>query len=466
MSSSLRMIPFITSLSFFMESLDSTIINTAIPAMSRSLQVNPIDLKIALISYLISLAIFIPISGWLADKFGTKRIFMLSITIFTLSSLWCGFSHSLPELIAARFAQGMGGALGMPIARLIILRNFQREQIIVIMSRVIMMGALGMMLGPLLGGIITYHFSWNWIFWVNVPVGMIGWGLAYYFLPAMGPQPVPSLDKWGFLLFGFALAGFTIGMSSVSETRISHGVGLTIMGLSTLLMIGYWQHSKHNKNPIVRISLLRFRTFKISVLGNLVSRLSFGGIPFLLPLLLQVGLGYTPQMSGLLVAPIALGVVLIKPLTLPILQKLGYKRLLTINTVVVGLFLWLFILIQQSTPIYWISALTFIFGFLISLQYSSISSLAYADLPPDGLSAATSIMSTVQQLSQSFGVAICAIFIQIFGSLTSSHHYMLTPIVFHYTFFALGIVTLLSTLVFFQMKAEDGNQMLSNKIGN
>ena len=454
-----KMIPFIISLSFFMEAVDSTVINTAIPAMSRSLLVEPVDLKVALISYLISLAIFIPISGWLADKFGSKKIFMIALFIFTLSSLWCGFAQNVTDLVVARFVQGFGGALGLPVGRLIIARTFRRGQLITMMSRVAMIGAIGMMLGPVIGGFITHYFSWHWIFWVNIPVGMLALGLAYYWLDNPAPQRVHPLDKWGFIFFGVALAGISLGLSALSETTVNNAIALSLILFSMIVFIVYCVHSRNELHPIVKTDLLRLRTFQIAVVGNLISRLGFGGVPFLMPLLLQVGFGFSAQLSGLLLAPVAAGVLLAKPCTLPVLRALGYKRFLMMNTVLSGVFMGLVACINVDTPLYCIGFWTFLYGVILALQYGAMNSLAYADLTSDSLSAATSIMATIQQLAQSFGVAMSALFIRLFSEGLFRNG-ALTPSVFHYTFLAIGFVTLLSSLIFIRLRDEDGQQML------
>lgn len=442
-----------------MEALDTTIINTAIPAMSRSLDVNPIDLKIALISYLLSLAIFIPISGWMADKFGIKKVFMGAITIFTLSSLWCGFTHNLLELVIARTMQGIGGSMMLPVGRLIIVRTFQRHELIVQMSRVVIVGALGMMLGPMLGGVITHLVSWRWIFWVNIPVGIITLMMIQHWFVDEPPQPVPPLDKLGFVLFGTGLAALIFGLSAISENNVTNSNAFLIIIISILLLILYAWHSRKKKHPIVKTELLISRTFRISVVGNLFGRVGFGGVPFLVPLLLQIGLGYSAQTSGFLLAPTAIGVLLVKPFSIHVLRLFGYKKLLMINTILVGLSLWSFTLVNTHTPIMVIGCLTFLFGFLISQQYSSMNSLAYADIEKKDLSSATSIMSTVQQLSQSFGVALAAIFINFF-SLESKENFGLTTPVFHYTFFALGIITFFSIVIFIRLKSTDGHELI------
>lgn len=453
------LIAFVVSLAMFMEAVDSTILNTSIPVMATSLHVNPIDLKIALISYLLSLAIFIPVSGWIADKFGIKRVFVTALCIFTASSVWCGFSHNLYELVAARSIQGFGGSLTLPVGRLLLLRIFPRHELIATMNRVITVAAIGLMSGPLLGGFITQHFSWPWIFWVNLPVGLMTILLAGIFITDVPPLKVPKLDKLGFILFGSSLAMFMFGLSALSETYISDSVATLIMTVSVLLFIIYCMHSRNMVHPIVKTKLFQSRTFRISISGNLMSRIGFGGVPFLLPLLLQISLGYSPQAAGLLMAPMALGVLLIKFFTLPILRLLGYKRLLIVNTMLVSLSLCGFILVGPNTSIVIIGVLTFLYGFLISLQYSSMNSLAYSDLTSDIFSSATSMVGTMQQFAQSFGVAMAALFIRLF-SPAGFVKFQLTTSVFHQTFLAMGALTLFSALIFLNLKSDDGHQMI------
>lgn len=451
-----NIILLIVSFAMFIEAVDTTIINTAIPVMAQSLQVNPIDLKLALISYLLSLSIFIPISGWIADKFGVKKVFIIALSVFTLSSVWCGFTQSLGELIVARIVQGLGGSLTMPVGRLIILRICERSELITKMSLVVMVASLGMMLGPLLGGIITHNFSWRWIFWVNVPVGILAVLLSIKLLPYMPSRPVPPLDKLGFVLFGSGLAALTFGLSLFSESNIStlHAVYMLIGAF--LLLLAYTHHHLQKKmHPIIKMELFKTRTFCVSVIGNLFARLSFGGTPFLLPLLLQIGLGYSSQLSGFLLAPIALGVFMVKPLSFYILRCFGYKKLLVLNTLLLSSSLWTFCSINASSTIYQIAMLTFSYGFLISLHYTGMNSLAYANVTENDVSAATSIMSTIQQLAQSFGVAVSAIFISIFSG--GSH---LSLKVFHQTFVMLGVLTLMSGTIFIFLKKEDGDELI------
>ncbi|HSW69909.1 MAG TPA: DHA2 family efflux MFS transporter permease subunit [Gammaproteobacteria bacterium] len=449
----------VVSCALFMEAVDTTIINTAIPVMAKSLHVNPVDLKIALISYLLSLAIFIPISGWIADKFGTKQVFITALSIFTLSSAWCGFTHSLPELVLARCVQGLGGSLTLPVGRLILLRTYERHQLINVMSKVIMVASLGLMLGPVLGGFITHYFSWRWVFWVNIPVGIFAIIAAYYFLEYMPKKNVLPLDLSGFILFGSALAAFTFGLSALSETFLSDKIAVSIIAISVFLFMTYVIHSRKINNPVINVSLFQYRTFLISVLGNLFARFSFGGVPFLLPLLLQIGLGYNPQISGLLIAPMAVGVLLVKLFTFRLLRIFGYKRLLILNTTLVALCLWGFTVITSELSIYIIILQTFLFGLIIAVQYSGMNSLAYAELSPEHLSSAASIMGTLQQLAQSFGVALGAFLLRYY-STGSKGMFNLTAPIFHHVFFTMGIITLFSTIIFFQLKPGDGHEMI------
>lgn len=457
-----KIIPVIVSLALFMESLDTTIINTAIPAIAHSLNVFPIDLKVALISYLLSLAIFIPISGWIADKFGIKRVFIVAIGIFTLSSVWCGFANNLTELVIARSLQGLGGSLTLPLGRLIIVRTFKRHELITMMSKVAIIASLGMMLGPVLGGLITHYFTWRWIFWVNIPVGIFAIIMTSYWLKEIPPHKVPPLDKVGFILFGGGLACLTFGLSAFSESDIEPTMALNIILIALVLLACYILYSYKRPNPIVKAQLFKYKTFQISAMGNLLARLGFGAVPFLVPLLLQVAMGYSSQFSGILMAPMALGVFVVKPFAFKLLSEFGYKRLLILNTFLVGLSQWTFIGVNMHTPIYLIAGFTFLFGFVISLQYSAMTSLAYADIDPIDLSAATSIMSTLQQLAQSFGVAVSALLLGEFANKAHLGHH-LTVDVFHHTFFAMGIITFCSIFIFMRLNPKDGMQMINSK---
>ncbi len=454
-SATKHIILIIISVAMFMEGLDVTIVNTAIPTMAYSLNVIPIDLKIALISYLLSLAIFIPISGWLADKFGAKRVFLLALIVFTLSSYWCGFADSLSDLVLARSTQGIGGAFMLPVGRLIIVRNFERNEIIPMMSRVAMIAAIGPMLGPFVGGLIVHHFSWRWIFWVNIPVGIIAIIATFFKLTPVTPEPVLPLDKIGFILFGFGLALLAFGLSALSESNIDPMIAYLSIVLSIILLISYVLHSRGRVHPIVNTHLLSYRTFRIAALGNLLARLGVGGITFLLPLLLQIALGYSALISGILLVPTAMGLMIVRPFIKRVIKKLYFKWFLMLNTMFLGLIIWSFMLINNHFPLIGIALLTLIFGIGSSLQFSVINPLAYSEAPSEYLGDVTSILGTIQQISQSISVAFCAIILRHL-----SEHNLLTVPVFRETFFIMGLFTLCASILFIRLRPEDGKVLV------
>ena len=456
------MTKFIVSFALFIDVVDSNVVNTAVPVMSQSFHVNPIDLKIALISYLLNLAIFIPISGWTADKYGTKNIFISAIGLFTVSSFFCGHAHTLTQLVIARCVQGVGGAFMISLGRLTIARTFKKHELVEAMNTVIIVVSCGVMLGPFVGGVIVDHLSWPWIFWVNLPAGVFAILIAQIYLKETAPKHVRPFDFIGFILLSVSLSMLVFSLAELSESHIDDRVVLLQILLALSIFITYVFYSKNKLHPVVKLSLMSIPTFRISILGNLLGRLGFGGIPFLLPLLQQLGLGLSAQLSGLLLAPIAFGVIMSKLFALKILRKMGYRRYLLANTFFVGMALWLFTLVNLHTDVLFIALLTFTFGVAISAQYTGMNSLAYAEMQEENLSASTSIASTVQVLSQSFGVAVAAILLRLY-SAHIHHAFLLTPDIFHLAFFTLGALTFLSSMIFLQLKPEDGAQMLKTE---
>jgi EmrB/QacA subfamily drug resistance transporter len=456
-------IAILVSFALFMDTLDTSIINTAIPAMAQSLRVNPVDLKIALISYLLSLATFIPTSGYIADKFGTKRVFIAALFIFTLSSFWCGYANTLWELVIARCIQGLGGSLMLPTGRLILLRIYPRHEVQEAMNTVVMIVSLGLMLGPVAGGIITQHISWHWIFWMNIPMGIAAIVLSWYFLPEIRIGNKRAFDWLGFFLFGGGLALLTFSLADISESENSPTLVFYLLFISCLMLGSYFLHSyRKKKHALLNPQLFKHRTFRVSILANLFGRLGFGGMPFLLPLLFQVSLGFTPQSSGLLVAPVALGVFLVKLkyMSTNLLRLWGYKRLLLVNSVLVGVSIMLFQWVTVEVSIYVILFLTLLYGFLNSLQNTGMNSLAYADVNEEDLSTATSLVSTVQLVAQSFGVALAALFLRYYAN----PGFVLVESSFQKTFLAMGLITMSSTFIFLHLSKTDGHQMLRKKV--
>src|SRR5882762_9553884 len=397
-----RLVPWLVAVGFFMESLDTTILNTAVPAIAHSLKVPPLSMKAVLASYTLSLAVFIPISGWMANRFGTRRVFASAIGIFTLGSFLCGISNNIHLLVACRILQGSGGAMMLPVGRITMVRTFAKSELINAMSFVAIPGLVGPMLGPVIGGAIIGYFHWSVIFFVNIPIGLLGLYMVHRHLPNYREKRNYPLDIIGLVLFGSGIALLSYVLEVFGETSLSNREMLGLLGISAALLAAYGLHTKRTAHPLLRLKLLRVRTFRVAVSGNLFTRLGIGGIPFLLPLLYQVGLGFSPLQSGLLIMPQAFAAMSLK-LTMPlILKRFGYRTVLVTNTILLGVMIMLFATISLGTPVWLIVIMAFIYGFLTSQQYTSMNSLAYADVNDREASAASTIASTVQQMAVSF----------------------------------------------------------------
>src|SRR6202051_4261588 len=388
-----------------MESLDTTILNTAVPAIAHALEVPPLSMKAVLASYTLSLAVFIPISGWMANRFGTRRVFASASGIFTFGSFLCGISNDIHLLVACRVLQGCGGAMMLPVGRLTMVRTFAKSELIGAMSFVAMPGLIGPMLGALLGGLIIGYFHWSVIFFVNIPIGVCGLVLVYRHLPNSPEHRNYPLDIIGLVLFGSGVSLLSYVLEVFGETSLSGREILGLLAMSAALLGAYGLHSVRTPHPLLRLGLLRIRTFRVAVTGNLFTRLGIGGIPFLLPLLYQVGLGFTPVQSGLLIMPQAIAAMSMKVIMPRLLSAIGYRWILISNTLILGLLLMLFATIGIHSPVWVIVLLAFFYGAFTSLQYTSMNTLVYADTTDQETSSASSIASTIQQMSISFGVA-------------------------------------------------------------
>src|SRR5450755_3424446 len=409
-----RLLPWLVAVGFFMESLDTTILNTAVPAIAHALDVPVLSMKAVLASYTLSLAVFIPISGWMANRFGTRRVFASAIGIFTLGSLLCGLSRDIHLLVACRILQGCGGAMMIPVGRITMVRTFAKSELINAMSFVAIPGLVGPMLGPVLGGAIIGYFHWSVIFFVNIPIGLCGLVLVYRHLPNYREKRNYALDMIGLILFGSGIALLSYVLEVFGETSLSDREILGLLGISAALLGAYALHTKRTPHPLLRLKLLAIRTFRVAVSGNLFTRLGIGGIPFLLPLLYQVGLGFSPIQSGLLIMPQAFAAMSLK-LTMPlILKRFGYRRVLISNTILLGAMILLFSTISLDTPAWLIVAMAFAYGFLTSLQYTSMNTLAYADVRSEEAADASTIASTIQQMAVSFGVATASLAAALF----------------------------------------------------
>jgi EmrB/QacA subfamily drug resistance transporter len=454
-ASSKRLLPWLVAVAFFMESLDTTILNTAVPTIAEALRVPPLSMKAVLSSYTLSLAVFIPISGWMADRFGTRRVFASAIGLFTLGSLLCGLSTNIHVLVACRVLQGCGGAMMVPVGRLTIVRTFAKFELVRAMSFVAIPALIGPMLGPIAGGLIVGYFHWRVIFFVNLPIGLAGLFLVYLHLPDYREKSDP-LDLVGLILFGSGVALLSYVLEVFGEHTLSVREILGLLTLSLSLLAGYGFHASKNPYPLLNLLLFRIRTFRAAVSGSFFTRLGIGGIPFILPLLYQVGLGFTPVQSGLLLMPPAIAAMSLK-MTMPrILARFGYRTVLISNTVILGALIVLFATIGLGTPVWLIVVQAFCFGFFSSLQYTSMNTLVYADVPAERASSASSIASTMQQMSISFGVASASLLAALFipDRFHSDAGQMIHGI--HSALLILGGITLLSTIVFRELKAADG----------
>ena len=446
-----------------MESLDTTILNTAVPAIAQALKVPPLSMKAVLASYTLSLAVFIPISGWMANRFGTRRVFGSAIGIFTLGSFLCGISNNIHLLVACRVLQGCGGAMMLPVGRLTMVRTFAKSELISATSFVAIPSLIGPMLGPLLGGLIIGYFHWSVIFFVNIPIGLCGLYMVYRHMPNYREKRNYRLDIIGLVFFGSGIALLSYVLEVFGETSLSGREMLGLLAISAALLGAYGLHTMRTPHPLLRLGLVRLRTFRVAVTGNLFTRLGIGGIPFLLPLLYQVGLGFTPVQSGLLIMPQALAAMSLK-LTMPhILRKFGYRRVLVTNTAALGLMIYLFSLIDSATPVWIIVLLAFVYGFLTSLQYTSMNTLAFADVNEREASPASTIASTVQQLAVSFGVAAASLTAALFvpDRMHTTAPQMIHGI--HLALLALGTLTIVSTIVFWELKSGDGDAVSRHK---
>jgi len=458
-----RLLPWLVAVGFFMESLDTTILNTAVPAIAHALNVPPLSMKAVLASYTLSLAVFIPISGWMANRFGTRRVFASAIGIFTLGSFLCGISNNIHLLVACRILQGGGGAMMLPVGRITMVRTFAKSELINAMSFVAIPGLVGPMLGPIIGGAIIGYFHWSVIFFVNIPIGLCGLYMVYRHLPNYRESRNYPLDIIGLVLFGSGIALLSYVLEVFGETTLSGREMLGLLAISFALLAAYGLHTKRMRHPLLRLKLLGVLTFRIAISGNLFTRLGIGGIPFLLPLLYQVGLGFSPIQSGLLIMPQAFAAMSLK-LTMPlILKKFGYRAVLIVNTLTLGAMIMLFATIDVATPVWLIVMMAFTYGFMTSLQYTSMNTLAYADIGEHETSGASTIASTVQQLAVSFGIATASLATAVFipDRLRATAPQMIHGI--HLALLGLATLTVVSTIVFWHLRAQDGAAVSRHK---
>jgi EmrB/QacA subfamily drug resistance transporter len=459
------MLPWLVAVAFFMEALDATILNTAVPAIAAALGVTPLSMKAVLSSYTLALAMFVPVSGWLADRFGTRRVFSAAIALFTLGSLLCGLSTDIHMLVASRIVQGLGGAMMVPVGRLTMVRTFAKSELVVAMSFVAIPGLVGPMLGPVAGGLIVHYLHWRVIFFVNLPIGLMGLYLVYRHLPNYLGDHADPLDWTGLVLFSTGVALLSYVLEVFGDHTLSSREVLSLLAISLSLLAAYGRHSMNLARPLLRLVLFKIRTFRIAVSGSFVTRLGAGGMPFLLPLLYQVGMGFSPVQSALLIVPQPLAAMSTKIVVRRLLQRFGYRKVLMFNTIAMGAMMASFATAGPGTPVWRIVLQAFALGFCSSTQYSSMNTLVYADVDTSDASMASTMSSTFQQMSMSFGVATASIVAALFvpSNTPSSPTGMVHGI--HMAFLTLGLLTVLSSLVFRHLRPEDGMSVSGNLAG-
>ena len=454
-----RYLPWVVAVALFMEQLDTTIVNTAVPAMAQSLQVTPLSLKAVVASYILSLAVCIPVSGWMADRYGTRRVFSIAVGLFTFSSILCGLALNAPMLVAARILQGVGAAMMMPVGRLTIIRTFPKSELLQAMNFVIIPALIGPLLGPTVGGLIVHWVSWRYIFFVNVPMGLLALWLAHRHMPDYRGDAARPLDVVGLVLFGSGTALLSWLLEIFGEHRIDATSAAVLLLLCMSLLGAYLWHARETPHPLLRLRLFRVRTFRISVMGGFVTRLGVGGMPFLLPLLYQLGLGLPAWQSGLLMMPTAAAAMGMKIIAPRVLARFGYRRILIVNTVMIGAVISLFSLVNPATPIALIVLLGLSMGFFNSLQFTSMNSMAYADIDTPDSSMASTIASSLQQMSMSFGLACGSLIAGWYlGDLPQTDRVAVTTAL-HHAFLTLAGLTILSSLSFWSLRPGDGESV-------
>ena len=453
-----RIVPLIVAVGLLMENIDGSVLSTSLPAIATDLSSDPIHLKFVLTTYLLALAVFIPASGWAADRFGARLIFRWAIVVFAAGSIACGLSHSLIQLVAARTLQGIGGSMMVPVGRLIVLRAVPRDGLVGALAWLTVPALIGPVLGPPLGGYITTYWDWRWIFWINLPVAVLGVVLTSLFIPDIRETDVRSFDATGFLLAGPGLAAFLTGLTLAGLALTTPLIVTALTAGGLILILLYIRHALRTRSPLIDLRLLALSTFRISASAGTLFRVGVGALPFLLPLMFQIGFGLTAFQSGMLTFVSGIGALMMKFVAQPLLRRFGFRAVLVGNAVVSAIFILGPAFFTPATPMLWMLAVLFFGGLSRSLQFSAINAIAYAEVTEPRLSSATSFTAVLQQLSGSLGVTVAAIGLEATGWLrgVSATDVGNFPAVF-------GVITVLSlssALIFAGLKRNAGAELV------
>jgi len=458
-----RLIPLIVAVALFMENMDSTVIATSLPAIAHDLGTNPLALKLAVTTYLLALAIFIPASGWTADRFGARTIFRAAIVVFMVGSIGCALSQSLHHFVIARFLQGMGGAMMTPVGRLILVRSVDKRRLVDAMAWVSIPALVGPVLGPPLGGFITTFLSWHWIFFINIPIGLVGIALATRYIENVRAETRERFDPLGMLLAGLGIAGVAFGLTAIGAKGFLPAGVLVAMIAGGAVCVGlYMLHARRIAAPVIDLSLFRLPSFRAGVGGGFVFRVGAGAIPFLLPLMLQVGFDKTPFQSGLITFATAVGAMSMKSAVPMVLRRFGYRSVLTWNALIASALVAACALFTAATPVVVMLAVLFAGGFFRSLQFTSAMTIGFAEIEPARMSRATSLAAVCQQLSVSMGVALGALTVELVRDFRGES--IIGPTDFAPAFAMVACISALSIVVFARMPANAGAEMTGRPI--
>ncbi|MRN44890.1 DHA2 family efflux MFS transporter permease subunit, partial [Brucella sp. 09RB8913] len=408
-----RIIPLVLAIALFMEQMDSNVISTSLPAIAADIGTSPIALKLALTAYLVALAVFIPVSGWMADRFGAKNVFRAAIAVFVVGSIACAASNSLPAFVIARFLQGMGGAMMTPVGRLVLIRSTPRNELVSAMAWLTIPAMVGPLVGPPVGGFITTFLTWHWIFLINVPIGMIGIWFATHFLPDNEERIIKRLDWPGFFLSGFAMSGVVFGLSVVSLPALPPVIGFATLAVGMLCTVLYVLHARRTPDPLLNLRLFDNQVFRSAVFGGSIFRFGIGAIPFLLPLMFQLGFGLTPFQSGMMTFVSAIGAISMKFGAKRIFTRISFRRALMGGSLISAAFIAVNGTFTPATPYWIIIGFLLVGGFARSLFFTGVNALAFAEIPNEKTSQATPLTAVAQQVSIAIGVALAGGILEI-----------------------------------------------------
>jgi len=457
-----RLIPLIVATALFMENMDSTVIATSLPAIAADIGTSPLTLKLAITSYLLSLAVFIPASGWTADRFGARMVFALAVAVFMLGSIGCALSSSVNDFVFARILQGMGGAMMTPVGRLVLLRSIDKSALVNAMTWVTVPALVGPVIGPPLGGFITTYFSWHWIFLINIPIGLLGIFMALKYIDPIKSVDPERFDLYGLMLSGIGLGGIAFGLSVAGLNLLPWSVVAALVGVGSIAMALYVIHSRRTGSPVLDFSLLRLGTMRASIVGGFLFRLGIGALPFLLPLLMQAGFGLTPFQSGLVTFASAVGAMGMKTLAARIIRTFGFRNLMAVNAVLSALSIAACAWFTVTTPLLLIMIVLVIGGFFRSLEFTAINTVAYAEVAPGQMSRATTLVSVNQQLAISAGVAVGAFSVET--TLWLRHQSELSASAFAPAFLVVALISAASSYFFWQMPRDAGDEVSGRKV--